>query len=145
MLGPMVKSSCFSFESAHNFFKELARKQNFKNLALSLAKRHQFNLCCNFGDGAENPSSHPLFSSEKTYGILKKANAEMCRSLWERFDLHGCLPGIEFVNVYKVSWIKLFGIKYAKSVVMYFDVRLVYTQCFDHQYQGYRVTDIEND
>ncbi|XP_028415149.1 uncharacterized protein LOC114538196 [Dendronephthya gigantea] len=31
-LGPLIRHSCFGFESAHNYFKELARKQNFKNL-----------------------------------------------------------------------------------------------------------------
>lgn len=170
MLGPMVRSSCFSFESAHNFFKELARKQNFKNLPLSLAKRHQFNLCCNFGDAAENPSSHPLFSSEKTFGVLKMVNAEVCLSLRERFNSCGLLPGIDLVNVYKVSWITLFGTKYAKSGVIavdvagdpalpvfgvilciwsildfvYFDVRLLHTQRFDHKYQAYCVRDVEN-
>ena len=49
-LGPMVRSSCFVFESAHNYFKQLASKQNFKNLELSLASRHQFLECSNFGD-----------------------------------------------------------------------------------------------
>ncbi len=97
MLGPMIRSSCFSFESAHNYFKQLARKQNFKNLPLSLAKRHQFNLCCNFGDPNEDPSSHPLFSSEKMYGVLKNLDEEMCLTLRQRFNLQGLLPGINFV------------------------------------------------
>ena len=78
MLGPMVRSSCFSFESAHSYFKDLARKQNFKYLQLSLAKGHQFNECCNFGDSEENPSSHPLFSNEKTCGVTEKADPERC-------------------------------------------------------------------
>lgn len=34
-LGPLVLHSCFGFESAHSYFKELARKQNFKNLPKS--------------------------------------------------------------------------------------------------------------
>ena len=40
LLGLQTRASCFSFESAHKYFKELARKQNFKNLPFSLAKRH---------------------------------------------------------------------------------------------------------
>ena len=170
MLGPMIRSSCFSFESAHNYFKELARKQNFKNLPLSLAKRHQFNLCCNFGDPSEDPSSHPLFSGEKVYGVLKKLDEEMCVTLRQRFNLQGLLPGINFINAYKVSWIKLFGTKYAKSGVIavdvtknpvhpvfgvivciwsihnfiYFDVQLLRTVCFDYKHQAYHVTSVEN-
>ena len=37
-LGPLIRHSCFGFESAHNYFKEMARKQNFKNLPKSLAE-----------------------------------------------------------------------------------------------------------
>ena len=100
--------------------------------------------------------------------MLKKANAEVCLSLHERFDALGLLPGIQFVNVYKVSWIELFGTKFAKSgiiatdvagnpalpvfgVIMciwsildftYFDVQLLQTLCFDQKHQAYHV--IEN-
>ena len=70
LLGPLVRHSCFNFESAHNYFKELARKQNFKNLAKSLAKRWQLKECSNFRDSMEDAKSHPLFSSEKKYGSL---------------------------------------------------------------------------
>ena len=91
----MVRSSCFSFESAHSYFKEIARKQNFKNLPLSLAKRHQFNECCNFGDPEESPSSHPLFSSERSCGVIKKLEAESCQTLRERFNAHRLLPGVK--------------------------------------------------
>jgi hypothetical protein len=110
----------------------------------------------------EKQSLHPLFSSEKTFGVLKMVNAEVCLSLRERFDSCGLLPGIDFVNIYKVSWITLFGTKYAKSGVIavdvagdpalpvfgvilciwsildfvYFDVRLLHTQRFDHKYQA---------
>ena len=118
MLGPMVHSSCFSFKSAHSYFKEIARKQNFKNLPLSLAKRHQFNECCNFGDPEESPSSHPLFSSERSCGVIKKLEAESCQTLRERFNAHGLLPGVTFANVHKTSWIKLYGTKYSKSAVI---------------------------
>ena len=157
MLGPMVRSSCFNFESAHRYFKELARKQNFKNLVLSLAKRHQFNECCNFGDAKESPNSHPLFCNEKSYGVLKKINEEACRSLRKKFDSDGLLPAVPFSNVYKVSWVQVFGTKYAKSALIaigvsgtpnlpifgvivsiwlikefvYFDVKLLETICFD--------------
>ena len=41
LLGPMMCSCCSSFEAAHHYLKQTARKQNFTNLPLSLAKRHQ--------------------------------------------------------------------------------------------------------
>ena len=37
-LGPLIRHSCFGFESGHNYIKEMARKQNFKNLPKSLAE-----------------------------------------------------------------------------------------------------------
>ena len=118
MLGPMVRSSCFSFESAYSYFKELARKQNFKNLLLPLAKRSQYNECCSFGDPDESGNLHPLFSSEKVYGVTKKVDPESCQLLRARFDASGLLPGIELSNVYKVSWVKLYGVKYKKSGII---------------------------
>ena len=68
--GALIRYSCFSFESAHNYFKEIARTQNFINLAksLALAQRCQLLECCNFGDSQENPDTHPLFSTDKKYG-----------------------------------------------------------------------------
>ena len=68
-LGPLIRHSCFGFESAQNYFKEIARKQNFKNLTKSLAERCQMNECGNFAD-SDNPHSHPLFSTERQYGVL---------------------------------------------------------------------------
>ena len=47
-LGAPTRASGFSFESAHNYFKELARNQNFRTFPVSLAKRHQKIECCNF-------------------------------------------------------------------------------------------------
>ncbi|KAK3739661.1 hypothetical protein QZH41_014201, partial [Actinostola sp. cb2023] len=45
-LGPMVRSWCIRFEAKHNFFKKLAITiGNFKNITLTLAKRHQQWLC----------------------------------------------------------------------------------------------------
>ena len=61
-LGPLIRSSCFSFEAAHNFFKQLGRKQNFKNLIISLAKRHQLFDCASFGDIREIPSTPIIFN-----------------------------------------------------------------------------------
>jgi hypothetical protein len=90
-------------------------------------------------------------------------NEEACQSLREKFDSLGLLPAITFSNVYKVSWVKLFGTKYAKSALIaidvsgnpilpvfgvivsiylikgfvYFDVQLLETICFDYKHQAY--------
>lgn len=42
MFGPLIRTWCMRFEAKHSYFKDMARKiKNFKNLPLSLAKRHQ--------------------------------------------------------------------------------------------------------
>ena len=79
LLGPMIRSSCSSFEAAHQYFEQTARKQNFKNLPLSLAKRHQLLECSYFGLASENFNSHSLFSSEWTFGVLQSVGEEKRR------------------------------------------------------------------
>lgn len=42
MFGPLIRTWCMRFEAKHAYFKDIARRlKNFKNLPLSLAKRHQ--------------------------------------------------------------------------------------------------------
>ena len=42
MFGPLIRAWCMGFEAKHAYFKDIARRlKNFKNLPLSLAKRHQ--------------------------------------------------------------------------------------------------------
>ena len=42
MFGPLIRTWCMRFEGKHSYFKDIAHKtKNFKNLPLSLAKRHQ--------------------------------------------------------------------------------------------------------
>ena len=36
-LGPLIRHSCMRFEARHQYFKDLATRQNFKNICLSLA------------------------------------------------------------------------------------------------------------
>lgn len=44
--GPLSACSCMRFESKHGYFKKLARKtMNMKNLAMTLARRHQLLQC----------------------------------------------------------------------------------------------------
>jgi hypothetical protein len=122
LLGPMTRTSCFTFESAHRYFKELGRKQNFKNLPLSLAKRHQMFECCNFGDSSQNPSSHPLFATDKRCGVVTKASTDQVKSLQEKFKEFGLLPDINLKQVYTTSWIILNGTKYTKTAILVMDV-----------------------
>ena len=164
-LGPLIRASCFNFESAHKYFKELARKQNFKNLAMSLAKRHQFLECSNFGDSKESPSSHPLFATEKKCGVVYVAGAEELYLLQQKFCQCGLLPGIQLQQAHRVSWIVVNGTKFCKEAMIaigvvnnqllpvfgqifqiwlisdyvYFEVCAYDTICFDYTHQAYLV------
>lgn len=66
------------------------RKQNFKNLPKSLAERCQLNECGNFGDPDEKGISHPLFSTERNYGVLKLADKSSKKSFRSQLDNFGC-------------------------------------------------------
>ena len=113
LLGPLVRHSCFNFESPHNYFKELARKQNFKNLAKSLAEQCQLKECGNFGDSMEDAKSHPLFSSERKYGSLSLAEESARMHLREKMDSFGWnvtrYPDQECIqsNTSCLSWYRL--------------------------------------
>ena len=143
----MIRASCFNFEAAHNYFKVLARKQNFKNLEMSLAKRIQLLDACHFGDAKNRPSSHPLFDNERKFGVMQKLNAEESDTLRTSFDNFGLLPDLAFRNVYHVSWVVIRGTRYRKQDIVLIDsVRnlpifgKIDTICFIYDYIYFNVT-----
>ena len=170
-LGPLIRSSCFAFESAHNYFKQLAPKQNFKNLIVSLATRHQFLECANFGDGSGNPAAHPLFSTEKKLGVLKRTTNAEVSNLRSNFDKFSLLPNTSLENVCRVSWIILHGTKYCNKGIIavtismepalpifgkikeiwiiqdfvYFEVSILETVCMKSSYQTFKVKCIDDE
>ena len=60
---PSTRALCFSFESINNYSKDLSRKQKFKNLSVSLARRYQNIECCNFINDQLRPDSNLLFAT----------------------------------------------------------------------------------
>ena len=168
-LGPLIRHSCFAFESAHNYFKELAPKQNFKNLPKSLAERCQFKECGNFADCNEAPQSHPLFSSEKNFGSLTLANEEQKRNLRQKLNISGLLPCIQLQNAYKTTWLSCYGTRFKSGGIficnvdedlvrpifgticviwmirdfIYFEYTLMDTLCFNEEFQAYQVKSSE--
>ena len=169
-LGPLIRYSCFGFKSAHKYFKELARKQNFKHLPKSLAERRQLQECSNFCDVSENASSHPLFSSEWDYGILSIAGDSAKRYFRSKLDDSGLFPGVILQNIYKISWVICHGTKFCKEGIIvysadesvmlpsfgcikqiwvvsdfvYFEFLTFETLCFSATYQAYHVRDVES-
>ncbi|XP_065675853.1 uncharacterized protein LOC136092063 [Hydra vulgaris] len=118
LLGQLVRSLFFSFEAAHRYFKETAQKQNFKSLKFSLAKRCQFLECLNFGNSFAEKNSHPFFASDKKCGVLSSLSNDYLRTLRSDMDACSLLPGFEIKYAYKVSWIILYGTKYATNGII---------------------------
>ena len=44
-LGPLTTSWCMCMEAKNSYFKRIAQQGNFKNIALSVARRHQKLMC----------------------------------------------------------------------------------------------------
>ena len=120
-LGLPTRASCFSFESAHNYFKELARKQNFTNLPFFLAKRHQKIECCNFINNQLTPELHALFATEKKFGVIKLMEDNETADIRIKFQRSGLLPEVTLKSVYVVSWVACFGTKYKSKAVLAYD------------------------
>ena len=57
--GPLVSSWCMRMEAKHNWFKKIAQIGNFKNIALSLARRHQ-RLMCLYLNQEDFFGNHPI-------------------------------------------------------------------------------------
>ena len=164
-LGPLIRHSCFGFESAHNYFKNLARKQNFKNLPKSLAERCQLMECGNFGDRDEAAHTHPLFSAERKFGPLSAVTVKETAYLRVKFDIFGLLPGLNIQNTYKTSSVVCYGTEFRKGGIIickvdeeskrpifgcilqiwtsndfvYFEYKLLETLCFRERFQAYQV------
>ena len=49
-LGPLTTSWCMRMEAKNSYFKNIARQGNFKNIALSVARRHQKLMCAILND-----------------------------------------------------------------------------------------------
>ena len=168
----MIRSSCSSFEAAHQFFKQAARKQNFKNLPLFLAKQYHLLECSYFGVASKNFNSHPLFSSKRTFGVLQSVSEEKRHYLLNKFDESALLPDIEDLSgIHKTSWIILFGKKYCKECLIaigcsgnppiqifgsvlntwvlsdfvYFEVNVFEIRYFCSRFQAYRLANIPSE
>ena len=73
--GPMTRYWCMRFEAKHNYFKDLAQKtKQFKNIAKSLAHRHQRLTCYNLSKSGSLVKSKetPQGIQEPSYWLIYK-------------------------------------------------------------------------
>lgn len=110
-LGPLIRNSCMRFEARHQYFKDLATRQNFKNICLSLAERCQYDDCADFIN--EDPSNHPLFSGEKELGPTKEVDGEAKSHFLHHIVEAGLFANPQMLtSVSKAKWITIYGTKY---------------------------------
>ena len=167
LLGPAIRSSCYSFEATHKHFKKIAQKQNFKNICLSLAKRYQRLNCVDFDLKENIQLNYVLFFKSMEHGVARSVKDEVKNNLRATFDRFSLLPGIELENVYTLSWTILSGTKYTidgcliisvsedsmkpifgkiikvwlVSGYVYFELKFLKTVQFERNVQAYMVKD----
>lgn len=98
--GPLTNFSSLRFERKHQQFKLIAQRiNNFKNLTLSLARRHQRNQCLNIGNYKKSFVEHISINDRKNdpelIALINKNDFLVCNSV----NINGLL--IEKGLVYK--------------------------------------------
>ncbi|KAL2096068.1 hypothetical protein ACEWY4_008216 [Coilia grayii] len=82
--GPVIHLSCLRFEAKHQYFKNIARTScNFKNIAKTLAKRHQMRQCWEQADYCLG-KRFMLTSDTRDF---QDPSLELCSANWERMLL----------------------------------------------------------
>ena len=114
----MLSVCCVSALNLHTLnLKELAQKQNFKNLPVSLAERHQKMEYCNCINNPLTSNAHPLFATQKKFGVLKFMEDNGVTDIQMKFQRSGLLPGVTLKSVYVVSWNACFRTKYKSKAI----------------------------
>ena len=110
-IGPMVRTWTMRYEAKLNFFKQCSHLANFKNIALSLANRHQRWMCYEM-------SSEQVLSSKLECGplssvtYLRDESQETQDAIRKIFSTTDISPDITLT---RPNWIKYFGTLYKNS------------------------------
>ena len=76
--------------------------------------------CCDFINNQLTPDSHPLFATEKTFGVIKLMEDNKTADILIKFQRSGLLPRVTLKSVYVVS-VACFGIKYKSKAILAYD------------------------
>ena len=68
--------------------------------------------CYNFINNQLTPESHPLFATEKKFGVIKLMENNKTADIRIKFQRTGLLPRVTLKSVYVVSWVACFGTNY---------------------------------
>jgi len=102
LLGPLINLWAMRFEAKHQYFKDLKKILNFKNICLSLSRHHQ-------KKAAMNRSS--IFKGNE-YGPVRHPEGEELSRMKDRISSAFGLDPNSIDSVESFQWIKLHGTKY---------------------------------
>ena len=112
MFGPLIRTWCMRFEAKHAYFKDIVRRlKTFKNLPLSLAKRHQQMECADMLTvDDDDPSS--LFKDDFHLGNSKPLTAskeeDAKRLITQFYEID-----LKEIPVFETKSVVVYGTKYA--------------------------------
>ena len=78
--------------------------------------------CCNFINNQLIPDSHPLFATEKKFGVIKLMEDNKIADIQIKFQISRLLLGFTLKSVYVVFWVACFRRKHKNKAVLANDV-----------------------
>lgn len=102
LLGPLINLWAMRFEAKHQYFKQLKKIMNFKNLCLSLCRHHQKLAAI---------SRNSIFKENK-YGPVRHLQGEELARAKQRISSTLSIEKDSINNVESFKWIILHGTKY---------------------------------
>ena len=107
LLGPLINLWAMRFEAKRQYFKDLKKILNFKNICLSLSNHHQ-------KKAAMNRSAVSIFKGNE-YGPVQHPKGEQLSRIKDRISSTLALDPNSINNVESFKWIKLHGTKYIED------------------------------
>ena len=110
--GPLIRSWTMRFEGKLKYFKGIAQRGNFKNVSLSLAKRHQRWL--SYQLYSENFFIHEVTRGPIIQSILIKDECDSAQLARHLFSQHSIYVAEDDMCL-SLRWVLVNGIKYAQE------------------------------
>lgn len=107
LLGPLINLWAMRFEAKHQYFKELKKIMNFKNMCLSLSRHHQ-------KKAAMHRSAESVFKDNE-YGPVRHPQGEELLQIKERISSTLAIDITSIHGLEAFKWIKLHGTKYVED------------------------------
>ena len=161
LLGPLINIWAMRFEAKHGYFKSFGKVASFKNICLSLARRHQRKACSVnldqtlLNDVTEGPSKDldndevPVFAKtlEDKLGISHNDVHSVARSKWiqhygTKYVPKECLVLIEFASGELPVFAEIQEIYRVNYNDTFFVTSPLETVCFNENLKSYELREV---